>query len=138
MVPGSEGAPGFSFDYEEGPVPSPRHPEALLLDSNSVRLSWRAVEQTRVRFPQMALYTARQIDRTAEDLRYMIRFLAVSLYAEDSTVFTEFLLWLVDFLRARNMPKVAVVAGLESLQLLPELTDAGADSLLREGLDLLA
>ena len=86
----------------------------------------------------MALYTARQIDRTAEDLRYMIRFLAVSLYAEDSTVFTEFLLWLVDFLRARNVPKVAVVAGLESLQLLPELTDAGADSLLREGLDLLA
>lgn len=111
-----------------------RNPEASLLEVDSIKFSWRAMDELRNRFPAMAFYSTRQLDRTAEDLRYMVRFAAASLWANDPTVFTEFLTWLVDLLQARSVPKQAVIAGLESLLTIPEVRETAAGPLISEGL----
>jgi len=110
-----------------------RSSASSLLDGDSIKYAWRAMDELRSRFPTALHYSPRQLDRTAEDLRYILRFAAASLYADDSTVFTEFLSWLVEFLDLRSVPKNAVVAGLEALQTIPEIQDAGVVSLLAEG-----
>ncbi len=108
------------------------------LDSGSGAYATRAFADLTTRFPAMANYSRRQLERTTEDLGYMVRFAAAALYVDDAEVFTEFLSWLVDLLAARSVPTSAVVAGLESLQTLPELRDGDVGAVLRAGLTHLA
>ena len=106
----------------------------LELDARAHELAPRALTELTRRFPAMAGYSPRQLQRTVEDLAYMVRFVAAALYVDDDAVFVEFLAWLIELLQARDVPKVAVVAGLESLQTLPELRDDRIGSIISTGL----
>ncbi len=104
------------------------------LDARAGELAPRALSELTRRFPAMASYSSHQRQRTEEDLAYMVRFAAAALYVNDNAVFTEFLAWLIELLRARGVPKEAVVAGLESLQTLPELRQGRAGDIIATGL----
>jgi hypothetical protein len=71
----------------------------------------------------MAIYSPRQLERTKEDLAYIVRFAAAAQRVDDHAVFTEFLDWLADVLQARGVPKTMLVNGLEAL--VPLLEECG-------------
>ncbi len=108
------------------------------LEARADEFAARAITELTTRFPTMTKYTPRQLQRTSEDLAYMVRFAAAARYVDDAALFAEFLTWLVDLLEARNVPKAAVAAGLESLRTLPELRDSEVGFLFEAGLTLLA
>ena len=53
----------------------------------------------RVNESAMERYTPRQRERTLEDHRYIVEFIAAAEYVEDSPIFTELLAWLEEVLR---------------------------------------
>ena len=106
----------------------------LELDARAHELAPRALAELTRRFPAMAGYSPRQLQRTEEDLAYMVRFAAAAMYVDDDAVFVEFLAWLIELLQARGVPKEAVVAGLESLQTLPTLGDDRVGAIMAAGL----
>jgi len=71
-----------------------------------------ALEKLIATYPPMAAYDQRQHDATAEDLGYIVDFLAAALYVGDETVFTDFVEWTAAVLEARSVPPVALQAGL--------------------------
>jgi len=68
------------------------------------------------RFPRMTTYTPAQLERTREDLAYIVRFIAAARQVDDLAVFIEFLDWLAELLLARGVPIAALVGGLEVLE----------------------
>jgi methanogenic corrinoid protein MtbC1 len=86
------------------------------------------------RFPPMVSYSLRQLNRTKEDLVYMVRFLASALLVDEQAVFIEFLDWLAGLLEARGVANAAVVAGLEALQPVLQQCDRDAGRLCNIGL----
>lgn len=87
---------------------------ALLLEARALDLADSAYSGLFMRFPSMAEYSVPQLDRTREDLGYIIRSLATAELVDDDSVFLKFLDWLESVLSARNVPRAALVAGLES------------------------
>ncbi|MEX0172789.1 cobalamin B12-binding domain-containing protein [Streptomyces sp. LMG1-1-1.1] len=65
--------------------------------------------------PAMASYTDRQRERTAEDIAHIVDFLGASLYADDAELFTGFVTWTAEILRARGVPGDALIAALDLL-----------------------
>ena len=92
----------------------------------------------RVNESAMERYTPRQRDRTLEDLRYIVEFIAAAEYVEDSTIFTEFLGWLDEGLRSRKVPRVAQRLGLDTVISEVVAADPSGGRLVREGLGYLA
>ncbi|RKN48568.1 cobalamin B12-binding domain-containing protein [Micromonospora endolithica] len=72
-----------------------------------------AVADLRERVPSARDYTSAQWDSTIGDLGYILDFLAAALYVDDSTLFTEFVDWLVAVLTSRGVPAGAVGATLD-------------------------
>jgi len=112
--------------------------DVALLESDAAELAHGSFEDLAERFPPMASYAPNQLDRTREDLEYIVRFVAAAQLVDDQSVFTEFLDWLVQLLRARRVPKAAVIAGLEALQ--PHLAqhDFAAGRIASTGLEHLS
>jgi hypothetical protein len=77
-------------------------------------------------FLAMAGYDQRQLDKTLEDLGYIVRFLSAAMMMDDPTVFTEFLDWLQDLLAHRAVPSLPLVAGIEALR--PLVKDIGPEA----------
>ncbi|MEH0843794.1 cobalamin-dependent protein [Micromonospora sp. CPCC 205711] len=67
-----------------------------------------ALADLRDRVPSVNDYTPAQLDSTVSDLGYIVDFLAAALYVDDSTLFTEFVAWLVEILASRGVPAGAV------------------------------
>ncbi|MBW4030475.1 MAG: hypothetical protein HIU57_07330 [Acidobacteria bacterium] len=147
---GSDAAPADLADvlstlaqWRETP-PAVEHPPLLLdprvaeLESRSMIIAQRAFLKLSAAFAPMEHYTPRQRDRTLEDLRYIVEFMAAAEYMGDLTIFTEFLAWIDEVLRSRKVPRAALQLGLEAL--IPELVtaDPGGGRLVREGLEFLA
>ncbi|MFH8371560.1 B12-binding domain-containing protein [Streptomyces sp. NPDC018031] len=68
------------------------------------------------RLPAMRSYTDAQRERTAEDVVHIVDFLATALYTDDARLFTGFLCWTGDILRARGVPAGVLDPGLALLQ----------------------
>ncbi|WP_432115942.1 cobalamin B12-binding domain-containing protein [Streptomyces sp. S1] len=79
------------------------------------RLVRQALAGLEDRFPPMRAYDALQRERTAEDIAHIVDFLATALYVDDPDLFTTFLTWTADVLRARRVPTRSLVAGLDVL-----------------------
>jgi methanogenic corrinoid protein MtbC1 len=62
--------------------------------------------------PDVARYDPRQLQRTQEDVGYILDFLCAALYVDDATLFTDFVDWLTEILVARTVPAGTVRAGL--------------------------
>ncbi|ASW54998.1 B12-binding domain-containing protein [Plantactinospora sp. KBS50] len=71
-----------------------------------------ALAALRERVPATRDYTPAQLDRTVEDLGYILDFLAAAVYVDDVTLFDEFLDWLVQILTSRGVPAGSVGATL--------------------------
>lgn len=67
-----------------------------------------ALADLRERVPSAAHYTAAQLDSTVSDLGYIVDFLAAALYVDDSSLFTDFVGWLVEILTSRGVPAAAI------------------------------
>ncbi|UBU09642.1 cobalamin B12-binding domain-containing protein [Nonomuraea gerenzanensis] len=70
---------------------------------------WRLGE----RIPAMAAYDNRQLKHTREDIGHLIDFLAISLYVDDPTLYSRFLLWMAGILTARNVPEDTLFPALD-------------------------
>ncbi|MFC8588285.1 B12-binding domain-containing protein [Streptomyces sp. NPDC057217] len=79
------------------------------------RLVRQALAGLEDRFPPMRAYDSLQRERTAEDIAHIVDFLATALYVDDPDLFTTFLTWTADVLRARRVPTRSLVAGLDVL-----------------------
>ena len=106
-----------------GAEPAQARPEAEQLESRAEELAGVAFTDLFVRSRAMAIYSPRQLERTKEDLAYIVRFAAAAQRVDDHAVFTEFLDWLADVLQARGVPKTMLVNGLEAL--VPLLEECG-------------
>ncbi|WP_435975337.1 cobalamin B12-binding domain-containing protein [Streptomyces sp. Qhu_M48] len=60
--------------------------------------------QLRGEFPAMATYSARQHERTAEDIAHIAEFLGAALYTDDDDLFTTFITWTARILTTRHVP----------------------------------
>ncbi|MEU6405801.1 cobalamin-dependent protein [Streptomyces sp. NPDC046985] len=66
-------------------------------------------------FPALRGYSDDARERTVEDLAHVVDFLGVSLYVDDSELFTAFLVWTADISEARKVPFRSLAAVLEIL-----------------------
>ncbi|WP_309246093.1 hypothetical protein [Verrucosispora sioxanthis] len=71
-----------------------------------------ALAELAQRFPATRDQTPAQLDSTVSDLGYILDFLGAALYVDDSSLFTEFVGWLVTILNSRGVPAVTVDASL--------------------------
>ncbi|MFH9725497.1 B12-binding domain-containing protein [Streptomyces sp. NPDC017254] len=86
--------------------------EYTLVTRSRTQLTRHVLEKLEDAVPAMAAYTDRQRERTAEDIAHIVDFLAASLYADDAELFTGFVTWTAEILRARGVPGDALVAAL--------------------------
>lgn len=110
---------------------------ALQLDIDSQALAPVAFDTMMGSLPHMRGLNPDQLDRTREDLVFILRYIAAARLVEDPTVFTEFLGWLTELLEARGVPATALVAGLDALAPVVDSFDGAAGALLRHGLQYL-
>lgn len=142
------------------PLPPPQRPHAqpfddlphlsdqeyTLVTRSATRLVAAVMQGLEERVPAMRDYTPIQRERTAEDIRHIVDFLATALYTGDDGLFVSFLRWTADILDARGVPAATIPPALELLA--GELRDfdraarlldaaleslAGADRLERPG-----
>lgn len=128
-------------DTLAGGLPAPAHPhtqpmddlphlsdqEYTLVSRNTTRLVAAVVDALPSRVPGMRDYDDQQVQRTAEDVRHIVDFLAVALYTGDDDLFPAFLDWTADVLSARGVPAGVLVPTLELLaDELRDFTRAGA------------
>ncbi|MYW69760.1 cobalamin-binding protein [Streptomyces sp. SID8379] len=66
-------------------------------------------------FPAMRHYSAFQLDRTVEDIDFVVSYLATALYVDDAGLFHRFITWTADILAARGVPPWCLLPALESL-----------------------
>ncbi|WP_037707374.1 B12-binding domain-containing protein [Streptomyces griseus] len=100
------------------PAADPPHladQEYTLVTRARTRLVRQTLQGLEDAVPAMASYTDRQRERTAEDLTHIVDFLGASLYADDPELFTGFVTWTAEVLRARGVPGGALVAALDLL-----------------------
>ncbi len=59
--------------------------------------------------------TAAQLERTREDIAYILQFCATALITQDHTVLDEFTMWLRDLLAVRNVPAGTIRTSYQSI-----------------------
>ncbi|WP_433292839.1 cobalamin B12-binding domain-containing protein [Actinoplanes sp. CA-030573] len=72
-------------------------------------------------YPAFRQYDERQLDATAEDMGHIVDFLAAALYVSEPAIFTDFVEWTAEVLRARGVPAPALRVGLHTVR--AQLTD---------------
>jgi methanogenic corrinoid protein MtbC1 len=83
--------------------------------SAASEIAARAFEDLSAVYPAMASYSARQLDRTREDLQFITQFVAAARLVDDPNVLTDFLRWLQVLLSSRGVPVAAIRQGLAVL-----------------------
>jgi methanogenic corrinoid protein MtbC1 len=89
--------------------------EYTLIRSNRSALVRQGLADLEARWPGMRAYTEVQRERTAEDLAHIVDFLATALYVDDPELFTGFITWTAEILRARRVPPHSLRTGLDIL-----------------------
>jgi methanogenic corrinoid protein MtbC1 len=108
--------------------------EALALEAAAPELSRSAMDDLRLAFPAMQGYEQRQLDRTREDLEYLVRFAAAALLADDGDVWHDVVRWQLVLLEARKVPPAALRAGIEALVPRVEPVSPAAAELMGQGI----
>jgi hypothetical protein len=80
-----------------------------------------AMDELGRRFPPLAAYTREQLDRTREDLGYLLEFAQAAILMREDDLFGEFLTWLTTLLGPRGVPVEAVRIAIEVLGDLSDL-----------------
>ncbi|MEU6766758.1 cobalamin B12-binding domain-containing protein [Streptomyces sp. NPDC046853] len=66
-------------------------------------------------FPEMRGYSEYQMERTVEDIDFIVGYLATAVYVDDEGLFTRFITWTADILAARGVPPLCLLPALDSL-----------------------
>jgi len=106
---------------------------AVQLDLDSQAIAAVAFDTMMDSLPFMRGFNPDQLDRTREDLVFIVRYIAAARLVDDPTVLTEFLGWLAELLEARGVPATALVAGLDALAPVVDSFDGAAGELVRYG-----
>ncbi|POX43297.1 cobalamin-binding protein [Streptomyces sp. Ru73] len=91
--------------------------EYTLVTRSAAQLVQHTLGALEDRVPAMKTYTERQRQYTAEDVAYIVDFLATALYVDDAALFTDFLSWTADVLAVRDVapdvlfPALDVIGG---------------------------
>jgi methanogenic corrinoid protein MtbC1 len=107
---------------------------AVQLDIDSPVLAAGAFDTMMDSYPHMREFNPDQLDRTREDLVFILRYVAAARLVDDRAVFQEFLGWLTELLETRGVPATALVAGLDALAPVVDSVDVDAGQLVRHGL----
>jgi len=100
--------PELAHAYEVGPEQAPlENPRPALVED--------CLDLLLERRPRLREMTATQVDRTREDLAYIMQFCGAALVTHDPTVLHEFTIWLRDLLAARGVPASSVKAGYDAI-----------------------
>ncbi|MFE7073662.1 B12-binding domain-containing protein [Streptomyces sp. NPDC057620] len=67
-------------------------------------------------FPETRHYSDYQMERTVEDIDFIVGHLATALYVDDPDLFTRFIMWTADILAARDVPPRCLFPALDSLR----------------------
>ena len=97
-----------------------------------------AMADLAVHFGDMAAYTAWQLQKTREDLDYIVQSVEAALLTGDDTVVVEFVRWTESVLFARGVPPTAVLLGINGLRRSLPRRHEGASRLLAMAADLVS
>ncbi|WP_443044860.1 cobalamin B12-binding domain-containing protein [Streptomyces sp. Go40/10] len=89
--------------------------EYTLVAQSRTRFVKQTLADLEDRFPAVRAYHRVQQERTAEDIAYIVEFLATALYVDDPDLFTAFLTWTDGILTARGVAARSLLAGLDAL-----------------------
>ena len=67
------------------------------------------------RQPELRAMTGPQMERTREDLAFIMQFCSAALVCRDPTVLDDFTVWLRDLLAPRGVPATSIVAGYDAI-----------------------
>lgn len=99
------------------PLARPRDDrEQLALAADRQVVVDKAMADLAAHLPEMAAYSPWQLQKTREDLDYIVRFVEAALLTADDTVVIEFVSWLVPLLSARGVPPNVVLLGIKCLR----------------------
>jgi hypothetical protein len=111
-----------SFPAPPHTFPQPAHEEYSRLVRRRADLITRTMRALAATCPPMASYSDRQLESITDDLGHIIDFLAAALYVDDVPLFSGFVAWAREALKARGVPPVALTQGLRLLHdALPDL-----------------
>ncbi len=105
--------PGWPTYADPAPPMDEPDRSARLLRRHRGELVGVANQKLFERWPAMAGYDDRQLERTEEDLSHLVEFLAAALFVDDPELYTGFIRWMGALLAARHVPRPALTAGLE-------------------------
>ncbi|MFP5020814.1 cobalamin B12-binding domain-containing protein [Pseudonocardia phyllosphaerae] len=108
-------APSHPHTQPMDDLPHLADQEFTLVDRNAPKLVAAVMDRLAERIPAMRDYDDEQTQRTAEDVRHIVDFLAVALYTGDAELFTSFLAWTADVLAARGVPATVLPPTLRML-----------------------
>ncbi|MET8162420.1 cobalamin-dependent protein [Sphaerisporangium sp. NPDC005289] len=107
--------PSFPAASPGGP-PRPASTDYARLVAGRADLIARTMRALTEAHPPMASYDERLREATADDLGHLTDFLAAALYVDDVPLFTDFVAWTRDILKARGVPPAALALGLRLMR----------------------
>ncbi len=118
-APDASGASRLLDSWTRHGVPDPpgplEHPVAAKLTAVRPELVEEAFDLLAERHPLMGQLTERQLQRTAEDLDYILQFLEAAVLTEDRRIIEDFVPWLQNVLTGRGLPADVVPTTLRTL-----------------------
>lgn len=124
------GADGWAADLAAGVAvldtwmaspPEPRaaievDPEAATLEAALDDIAGAAMTELTRSWPRVASYTPTQLQRTREDLGYLLRFLHAAVLTDDDRILSDYLGWLEHVLTSRSVPGDVVPVTVRAVQ----------------------
>ncbi|MFJ2262668.1 B12-binding domain-containing protein [Streptomyces sp. NPDC087844] len=89
--------------------------EYTMVRRTKLQLVKRTLADVEERFPETRHYSEYQLERTVEDIDFVVSHLATALYVDDPDLFTRFITWTADVLAARGVPPRCLLPALDSL-----------------------
>jgi len=90
--------------------------EYTMISGMAAQLVHVTVGELERQLPDMRFYSEAQRHHTLEDVGYIVDFLAAALYVDDDELFSGFISWTSDILRARGVPAASLPPALEILR----------------------
>ncbi|MFL1904858.1 cobalamin-dependent protein [Streptomyces tauricus] len=89
--------------------------EYTMVRRTKLQLVKQTLADVEERSPETREYSQYQMERTVEDIDFIVSYLATALYVDDPDLFTRFITWTADILAARGVPPRCLLPALDSL-----------------------
>ncbi|MEB3966223.1 cobalamin-dependent protein [Streptomyces kunmingensis] len=89
--------------------------EYTMIRRSRLQLTKQTLADVEMGFPEMGGYSEFQLDRTVEDIEFIVSYLATAVYVDDPPLFHRFVTWTAGILAARDVPPRCLLPALDSL-----------------------